>query len=445
MLSIFIRSWLAAIEMALRRLAAVVCGLLGRFVLIGRSVWGSFWSSPLAPDRGEVRRGFGRLLLILLFARLIDPTGIEGAIADKTSDLTARFLAPPAENRCNETVRAGCVTVVLIDDRALAGLGKEWPLPFGVYDSLIKTIASYEPASIFFDIIFRNLRDDQAGMERLAGTIRSIRDGTGDREGRPKVPVLLGDLFGEEYPKRSCPSDELPHHPTEFPAGNVQIPSGPTLRKLACAASAVVPLRLPAPRNTYPARVRAEGCGGYYPTPAFLLAAIDDARAVKPQNSEPLLNLPRCASAPPDAIPDAIQDPVFVLWGHGITEIMRRSVPGWAACKETSGITWLVGIEAIMTGLFPAMAPASASTACLPMDTISLYDVRLDGSSQAEQLRRDTLHNRHVIIGIWFDAGADTHISPLHGRVPGVYVHAAALSTLLSDRQHYFGGCPDLC
>ena len=109
--------------------------------------------------------------------------------SDLMTHLTARVQAVlvgsfyPAQERDN-------ISVLLIDDKAVAAQEKGWPLPYASHARWLTHLGTqYQPRAIFVDITFTQARKDDS-LPQLVAALCRLRD--------QGVPVFLAALHNEE-------------------------------------------------------------------------------------------------------------------------------------------------------------------------------------------------------------------------------------------------------
>lgn len=132
----------------------------------------------------------GIIIAVTVFFFMVakDVTGLEAKTRKISQDMTARVMAPfyPAEQRDD-------VLVILFDNRFLRE-GGTWPAAFSSHAFLINRLASFNPKSVFYDIIFGK-RDGDYDTTGFVNAIKRL-----ERKGIPFYypqdvnDVALGDI-----------------------------------------------------------------------------------------------------------------------------------------------------------------------------------------------------------------------------------------------------------
>jgi hypothetical protein len=129
---------------------------------------------------------------------------------------------------------------------------------------------------------------------------------------------------------------------------------------------------------------------------------------------------------------------MLVAWGNTVP-------PADAAHKTCAPITeksdsrWNGLVTAIGAGLMKAVDADSGWDQLQPCSYHRRINPKVffDESGQA-LLQKETITGSYVFIGAAIDGAGDTIVSPVHGKLPGVFLHAMALDNLLSFQGRYF-------
>ncbi|TFW13730.1 CHASE2 domain-containing protein [Massilia arenosa] len=290
----------------------------------------------------------------------------------------ARIYAPAAGEVYGEGARDQ-VRVLLIDDAALAAAGQEWPARYSYSARLLRALTAYEPKAVFFDIHYSARRDDPslaAFTEQLCATrqagiplfLAAVRDRDDRYPLRPELDALDGRCLGK-VAVRYAP-DEVDRVAWSYP--------------LAAAMPAGGAAALP------PAAVALAGVAGVHPHDAA--------------------------------------EPMALVWGnraaaHGV---------GWADahgeryCRPAHG--WG---ELVPRGIRQAWFHDAEKPVCVYSETIRAGELLATSGEEHARLMRE-LKGKIVLVGLALSDSNDLVLSPIHGRVPGVYLHAMALDNLLA-------------
>ncbi len=387
---------------------------------------------PFACDLcGHLRKA----LLIALGLMLIDPFGLEAATERASRDakdrVAAAFASPSA---------AGSIAVVLVDDEMLAEVGG-WPPPLALWQRLMERSFDSAAAAVFLDVILGTARGGDDVVASLADVIR----GEGPEAHRTHAPVVLGDL-GARATLRA-----------PGPAGRSAV-----LPELAAAAAELAWLDWPiqADDRAYPLSLRwmppVDATGGPQERllPAAALARLACTHLEAPRKpawcatagtgwlaqQRPAL-IPEWALAVPPELEAALSAPdqscelyvggswlASLRWTagmiaaeglHGLRGTLRAMAPGWV--PQTWPPTVREGHE--------EGGPTRAGLPCPPFPIVRAST--LLGGGEKALAAEDRLRGRLVLIGDASTGTPDRVVSPLHAALPGVFLHATALETLL--------------
>jgi hypothetical protein len=292
----------------------------------------------------------------------------------------ARLYAPLAGAIYGEHERAQ-TTVMLIDDATRADAGETWPARYAYHARLAKALARYRPKAVFFDIYFSQARSDPS-LPALAEALCALR--------RQGTEVFLGAVPDAEG------SDSL--------RAELEALAGKCFHKVGLQYT---PDSLDRLAWTYPLREQSED--GVLPNAA--LAIYEHAYAGRIPEEEGELAL---------------------TWGLSTAAYGVRWVEPGAA--ESSRLYCRADM-----GWRDALLPAGAreklagndKPLCVFHNTLYAGDLAA-GSEEEEAVLKQLLQGRTVMVGTALANSPDRVQSPLHGRIPGVYLHAMALDNLLT-------------
>ncbi|WAC47224.1 CHASE2 domain-containing protein [Asticcacaulis sp. SL142] len=134
--------------------------------------------------------------------------------------------------------------------------------------------------------------------------------------------------------------------------------------------------------------------------------------------------------------PAAFYNSQSVVWGAGLKPFAKTAEPaddGIALqhiINRASRVTPVCAERHLWRQIDTALRNHSETTetACLHSLNAPYHDV---AGVLPSELVHKLLHNRLVLVGIKDVAGADWILSPVHGNVPGVFLHAMALDNLI--------------
>lgn len=285
-----------------------------------------------------------------------------------------RLLAKATAPLYNSAVQDDLV-VVLIDDETLQATGQEWPLEYASMAELVKRLVVARPKAVFLDIEFRRRRPYDQSFERA---MRDLRVELADFA----VPVFVA----QGRPGERSLLQGLPHVRPVVSAWETQ---------------------------GYPLIQDAQGL--HQPSAAYALY-----QAVTGQR-----------------LPAQEHRPMAIQWGMGLSAF-GAGLPfgqsqdcafiepdGWARYGQTLTISWNLLVHTAFPGVMEEMRQRCPYTP-------TLSAVHLDDPGYNRLLSGKT-----VLVGADLAALGDWVVTPMHGKMPGVYLHAMALDNLLTYHDNY--------
>ena len=409
------------------------------------------------------------MLIALAFVGLlaVDPLNAGSASKQRSEQAVLRVASP-------FYAASGEVTVVLIDDAFLSRIGSGWPMAYREQGLLLRRILAHEPAAVFVDLLYRHRHArappvepalpvdaeatpaapasdaDSPGSDEPGDLLLPLPGATDQR-----IPVLFAALPlepGAEGPvedatespllcTRSLPKAGLSDVPLADP-GSIE----PSLR----APFGLDPKAPASPSASGPrpgvAVVSWSGCGSSYPlllaasrrgaTPA--MALFDATCRRRPQ-------LPACqfGGKAPLEVAERFVAPMTVRWG--------AFAPGGQAPFYAAGVcqrmTDAEGRVPVLTRVLRSLQQLALGALfdlrdrrdpdlALPCPAVPVLraDAILDGDAAAVDA---LLRGRAVLLGAQVSGIPDWQPSAVHGRVPGVVLHAMALDNLLVRGHRY--------
>jgi len=317
-------------------------------------------------------------LLLMLFVAFFNPFGLRDASDRHSETWLLRMLAPFYSESGQEEV-----VVVLIDDQALMSMGASWPLRYGEQARLLRLLLSYQPKSLFVDLLYTQRRYDGGPTDSLQRALGSFRE--------QNVPLILAD-----YRDAQGRSLVLP----EFAAMADTAPSNWS------GYGERYPLLLPSPLGTL---------------------------------RTPALQLYQAACQAQDCSPEGFEAPLLVRWGYWSDAGMRGFVDLAGCDVRGQRENWGQTFNMLVADAFRSLRSAGEVERPQPCPyTRTLYANQLRDPSVAEVLR-----GKHVLLGAHIRGIPDLVSSPVQGLLPGVYVHAMALDNLLTQGRSYWRAAPD--
>ncbi|QGZ60903.1 CHASE2 domain-containing protein [Paraburkholderia acidisoli] len=318
----------------------------------------------------------------------------------------ARVYAPVAGQIYGTGSRDG-ISVMLIDDAALSQAGQTWPASYGYYARLLRGMQSYHPRAVFFDIVFKDARPDPAlapfvqGLCALreAGT-RVYLAATPDAHGKLRVRDGLAQYAGRcfDLVAVSYSPDEIDKLAWSYPLEQ-RTGEGPAQRSAALAI-----------HDDFAKRPLADAR-----TPMALLWGL-----------EPAADGLRLLAQPEARESDAAPAPKAPAEGGEANAANEDGAPEAAEpyCRTDHGFA-----EILPFGPHQWLFHDAEKPVCVFHETVYAYDLANDDDEGEAMLKR-ALTNRVVMIGTARSYSNDYVNSPIHGRIPGVYLHAMALDNL---------------
>lgn len=317
---------------------------------------------------------------IILLLALLDPFGLtsstETASAQWLNRIFASNYSPSGQKN---------VVVVLIDDAYVLRNNTYWPMPYSEQSKLFKRLLAYQPAALFIDLLYshdHSRGDPRQGSQLLANVFSRYQ-----YQGIPLLLANTGQARGEDGHINA-----LPH--------------------LANVSS--------------PALVTWSGYGDRYP-----LAAQTPLGALE----TPALQLYRhyckvhaCKGVPASAAESAQAPPMAVQWGIVLSS-QQAQIADISHCTAP-GVLNLLG-----QALFWKLGN-SAQANCPYTLTLSASDLEAS-STEDRALLRQLLTNKLILVGAHITSAGDLVQSPLHGKIPGIYLHAMALDNLITLGMDY--------
>jgi CHASE2 domain-containing sensor protein len=293
----------------------------------------------------------------------------------------ARVYAPIAGANYGNG-KKGDIRVVLIDDAALAKAEQVWPAQYSYSARLLSAIAQYKPKAIFVDIYYGAARDDASlpALTRALCKIRqqgvpvflaAARDGAGNYPLRTEIDALAGTCF-DKVAIQYAPDD---------------------IDRLAWS---------------YQLEVHPPGHG---------------AHAAPPLKSAALA--------------------LYEVGGHHLEVDHHPLALTWGSSAASNGIGWLKDGaskksycrpshgwgELLPPGVRNSLWHDTDEPLCVFHETLSALAFAQTSVEDDARLRGD-IAGKTVLVGLANTDSADFVLSPLHGRIPGIYLHAMALDNL---------------
>jgi CHASE2 domain-containing sensor protein len=345
---------------------------------LGYRLWHSVWQPVMA-----------WLMLLLAGYWLIfsDPYGL-GEVSDQASENTIyRLIA----NWYNTDPGSENIVVVLFNDRSIDNLyggfnqANDWPLSYQDQVYLLNTLMAQKPAAVFYDVMWMKQRAMDPSFTRAMQSLRLNQQAT-------QVPLLLA-------------------------AGTTQnLKESPVLGSISDFSTGVI--------NAW------EDAGLGYPL-------VSDEQ---PSAAMALYQY-YCQSHGCAAKLGEFADPMSVRWSNytAVTPLHRQQqcVPAPQSFFAASqALIW----DVIRGAIKQDWMDDDPAPKCMPHTLLFADEVvamaRSDDASLRDQLTQQLQH-KLVLIGGQIEGVYDYAYSPVHGAVPGVFMHAMALDNLLTTGTDY--------
>ncbi len=325
--------------------------------------------------------------LLTVGAVVASTTSVELTGLDRPAyDLAMRLLTPPPAHPD--------VTVVLVDDESLARLGERWPLSRGRWAALVDRIAAFEPAAITIDAWFESPAP-RADVELAFDLAETLRTTPGLGEAAAALAGRLDRLAVSRDGDRAM--------------ARALAEAGVAVLGIACITPA-----MDARRRT---AMAAAPMAMAPPGRALLCAAAtgNTAALADAARGQGVVNLL------------ADDDGVTRRYPF-VSSIEGRAYPSLALV--TAQVARPSEADALLERALAADrgAPALHHPATGSFRTVRFSDVlEIDDPSAL----RGAFAGRMVLVGVSALGTEDAADTPLERQVPGVFVHAQALSNLL--------------
>lgn len=290
------------------------------------------------------------------------------------------------------------IAVIELSDRYLSFVQESWPPSYAAYAAMLEDVALYQPASIFLDIAFVHERPDES-LPQLMDSLCRLH--------AQNIRVYLAGLENEQGQLRL--RQELETGVVKDCYTAVGIGYSPAHNtKLALTYPLISPGQVGTLAST------PQGI----PSAAYAIAADHDRdaklqRALQDSSAERTM-----------ALIWSLEQQAPMSWGI------------WEGCTTRSHWMWellpqplrqLLIDSAVVSDKKRSLEPACPSHRHVPLNLITDPQTR-----EARDWLRRNLHAKHVLIGPTVAGVNDMILSPIHGNIPGVYLHAMALDNLLT-------------
>ena len=363
-----------------------------------------------AEDQSSMPSGLSRagslLFYLLAYAAvLIVGTVIESTLFGIGSSLDAlshvqtnRVIGYPIDEHCEQRQ-----SVILLDEETLKIKEWEWPVRYDDQAKALKAIREREPMAVMVDILFLTFRAEE-GLEKLLEEIKNY-----EQAGIP--------LFIAAPPWQPGSEDEVL----------------PPIQDVVLESDIVefVPVNLISPiagdgRDEWAASLQYPSFGQIRDERRRETTAFRLARLVKNRDRETESTFHSAAAEASSAFEGelpTLRRPLTLMWGTNPRQILDRN----GSCGEPSGFEFLLDtwVGRLVSSMFNSH---SLTSQCPFIDTLRIDE--LDEVSKSAR-NRHLIRDRVVFYGQNLTAAEDVRLSPTHGVVPSVYIHAMALDNLI--------------
>ncbi len=331
----------------------------------------------------------------------INPFGISDRTDLATQEAIYRLIAPLYDSAARDDI-----VVVLLTEPAIRDLHRwrlfeanEWPVRYRDHAWLLSRILSLSPRSVFVDVYFRRERTTDDSHPRMVATLERL-------SARREVPLYFAGNFPGE-------------------------PLTPIQQKLAAFATVTVN-GWDGYGRSYPLRIEDEYTTAWqlYAQACLDAAPLASCHAV----------VPTASLAPGDAL--------SLYWGsRSAPTVFPEFRKADDDCRATPDDLAGVAVSMI-TYLYHGLLgrPERARATCAYHATLyanELIAVLKRGTPEQRARLRRAVEGRIVLYGLALEGLHDTVPTPVHGRLPGVYLHAMALDNLISLGHGYIRATDD--
>lgn len=305
----------------------------------------------------------------------------------------ARLYAPAAGETYGEGSR-NAITVALIDDSTLEGAHETWPPNYGYYARVLRSLATYKPKAIFFDIAFRDFRRNDKSISALVSEICELKNAgipvylasQPNSDGGLTTIAPLQALEGKCLKQVGVTynADEIDHIVWEYPLASY-------IGKTEIRSAAMALYEDTTGKGLVDPAARMALTWGLHPVPDGLtwVAAKDPGSAGSASDHD----------------------------GDGQSDHYCRDDYGW--------------MELAPPGARHARFTDAEKPVCVFHHTMYVHDLKTDATIGSK------ISNKTILLGTARRFGGDYINSPINGRIPGVYLHAMALDNLLTYKSDY--------
>lgn len=365
-----------------------------------------------ASERTNLRFFVRTIFYVVLgwFALFFNPFGISDRTDQATQDAVYRVLGPTYDTAARDDL-----LVVLLDDNAIRDLhewgvfdANEWPLRYRDHAYLLSRVLGLEPRALFVDVYFKQERSTDDSFPLMESRLRRAVDAK-------DVPLF----FAEGY------------------AGEVRSSLQVRLNQLG-----------PDPRGGGLVVNGWEGYGRAYPLNdnGYLTAAYR-LYEVACLGDSPLRGCLGPALHREDLEPGQA---LSVNWGSRPPRALFPEYQSGTCDHEGQSVG--MALWHLVTGLLQGLAPESwiqtAARQECPFHAVVFANhlvSLLRSPDPADRARLERLfYDKVVLYGVSLEGLHDRVRSPVHGQIPGVFLHAMTLDNLMLRGERYIKATDDM-
>ena len=314
----------------------------------------------------------------------------------------ARNYSPKGQN---------AITVMTLDDVDLREYGLSWPVPLDYYQRLLDRLTAYQPKAVFVDVLFLDDRP-QAQIDKFVKSACSASD--------RGVAVFLATV--PRYDGTLATGDAAFMAPSNVERALATAVNQQGSACVTLTLATISPDKLDHSQWQYPLTRTPDGKRS---SVALAMFCHFYAAQCPTELEEPQALIWATSAAPTNA-------QTMITAGTGgqrSTPLCRGRWNGWEAVPFLSATRGAMG----MTPLLP-LCPYHQ---VVPIRAFKSLDNPTPGYGFSPAEVASALTGKMVLVGADLVAVGDNAISPLHGRLPGVHVHAMALDNLIETDGAY--------
>ncbi|NOX09479.1 MAG: CHASE2 domain-containing protein, partial [Gammaproteobacteria bacterium] len=330
-----------------------------------------------------------------ILALIADPFGLESQSDDASRDVFYRLISPLYSSKVQKDI-----VIVLLNEKSIQSLydsriiaSNEWPILYQDHGYLISRIANYHPRAIFVDVYFKKNRSTDNTFDAMYRRIKRASDYN-------NVPMYFSRGTGtESLTPIQKKISELGQLTVNGWSGYIQ--------------------GYPLEENNIPtvaAALYVESCGKDAPFNACSDNYID--------------------------ITKKSRGPISVLWGNSpAPPVIRQTIK---ECSKKNIFSQLIG------GLFSGILDINpedylTSTDCpfhqmIGINELIAIDKGIYDDTRNDRFKKqleEALRDKIIFYAIDFNGVNNRIVTPVHGTLPSVFLHAMALDNLIQYGNNY--------